>query len=96
MGAKQIDVKCPCCSSVLTIDVLTGTIMRTVRAEERTGGAGPVDRWDAANERVRERTQRSADKLESALQDERTKEARFDEIFKKAQAKHTRKPDADE
>jgi ribosomal protein L16 Arg81 hydroxylase len=95
MSAKQIDVKCPCCSSVLTVDVLTGKIMRTVRADERAD-AGSVDRWDAANERVRERTTKSADKLESALQDERTKEARFDEIFKQAQAKHSRKPDADE
>jgi hypothetical protein len=95
MSAKQIDVKCPCCSSLLTVDVLTGKIMRTVRADEHAG-AGSVDRWDAANERVRERTTKSADKLESALQDERTKEARFDEIFKQAQSKHSRKPDADE
>jgi hypothetical protein len=93
MSAKQIDVTCPCCSSVITVDVLTGKVMRTSRADERTGGGAPVDRWAAANERVRERSTKGADKLESALEDERTKSARFDEIFDKARAKHSRKPD---
>jgi len=92
MGAKQIDVTCPCCASVLTIDVLTSKVLRTVRADERSGAAS-TDRWEKAQEKVRERTQKSADKLESALEDERTKESRFDELFKKAQAKHTRKRD---
>ena len=99
MGAKQIDVTCPCCASVLTIDVLTSKVMRTVRADERAGGAGGApapDRWEKAQERVRERTKSSADKLESALQDERTKETRFDELFKKAREKHARKSDEPE
>lgn len=97
MGAKQIDVKCPCCASVLTIDVLTSKVLRTLRADERSEdgsrGTPASDRWDKAQERVRDRTKQSADKLESALQDERTKVARFDELFKKAQDKHTRKSD---
>ena len=96
MGAKQIDVTCPCCASVLTIDVLTSRVMRTVRADERAGGAPAADRWEKAQERVRERTKTSADKLESALQDERTKESRFDELFKKAREKHARNPDETE
>ena len=96
MGAKQIDVTCPCCASVLTVDVLTSKVLRTLRADERSGGAPSADRWDKAQDRVRERTQTSADKLESALQDERTKESRFDELFKKAHEKHIRKPDETE
>jgi hypothetical protein len=93
MGAKQIDVTCPCCASVLTIDVLTSKVMRTVRAEEHAGGAPAADRWDKAQERVRERTKQSADKLESALEDERTKESRFEDLFKKAREKHAPKPE---
>jgi hypothetical protein len=93
MGAKQIDVTCPCCASVLTIDVLTSKVMRTLRADERASGAPAADRWDKAQERVRERTKKSADKLESALEDERTKTSRFDELFKKAREKHARQPD---
>jgi ribosomal protein L16 Arg81 hydroxylase len=93
MAAKQIDVTCPCCSSVLTVDVLTSKVMLTRRAREQGGVEPSTDRWDKAQERVRERTQKSADKLESALEDERTKSARFDELFKKAHEKHTRKSD---
>jgi hypothetical protein len=93
MSSKQIDVKCPCCSSVLTVDVLTGKIMRSVRADEGGASAAPSDRWQSAQDRVRQRTQGSADKLESALDAERGKEARFDELFKKASEKHARKPD---
>jgi len=93
MGAKQIDVTCPCCASVITVDLLTRQVMKTVRADERSGAAPASDRWEKAQDRVRERTKTSADKLESALQDERTKESRFDELFKKAHEKHARKPD---
>jgi hypothetical protein len=96
MGTKQIDVICPCCASVLTIDVLTSKVMRTLRADERSSSAPSTDRWEKAQERVRERTQKGADKLESALQDERTKESRFDELFKKAREKHTRGSDENE
>jgi hypothetical protein len=93
MAAKQIDVICPCCDSVLTVDVLTSKVMRTQRASEKGAAEPATDRWDTAQDRVRERTQKSADKLESALQDERTKAARFDELFKKASEKHNRKSD---
>lgn len=96
MSAKQIDVTCPCCSSRLTVDVLTGHIMRTVRPSEGGGGEASADRWGSAQEKVRERTTSGQDKLESALEHERTKESRFDELFKKAQEKHSRRKDADD
>ena len=94
MSKKQIDVSCPCCSARLTIDVLTSQVMRSVRPEA-ADGEPRADQWASAQERVRERTQKSTDKLESALESERTKEARFDELFRKAKEKNF-KPDEDE
>lgn len=90
MNAKQIDVTCPCCSAQLSIDVLTGRVMRTSRPRASSESAPAEDRWDVAQSSVRQRTQGSADKLESALEEERGKSARFDELFKKAQEKHGR------
>ena len=94
MSKKQIDVSCPCCSARLTIDVNTAQVMRTV-LPEAADGKPKSDQWESAQERVRERTTKSMDKLESALEGERTKEARFDEIFRKAKEKNF-KPDEDE
>ena len=96
MSAKQIDVTCPCCSSRLTVDVLTGRTMRAEPPGQAGGGASSVERWASAQEKVRERTQSGQDKLESALERERTKETRFDEMFKKATEKHSRRKDADD
>jgi hypothetical protein len=62
--------------------------MRTTQRDER----GPESKksWDAAQERVRQRTQTGADKLESALESERGKAARYDELFRKAADKHSK------
>jgi hypothetical protein len=91
MNAKQVDVVCPCCASVLTVDVLTGKVLRSLRANELEQGRPSEERWDAAQQRVRHRTSAGADKLEDALEHERGKEARFDDLFKKAQDKHSKK-----
>lgn len=90
MSAKEIVVSCPCCSARLVVDVLTAKVMRTERAESTEG----VDKWSAAQQKVQGRTRSGAEKLENALEDERTKGSRFDELFKKAQDKHKRKDDA--
>lgn len=92
MSAKQIDVQCPCCAARLTIDVLTAKVMRTERAEQPGDGKSKTDKWENAQAQVRERTAKSTDKLESALESERTKEARFEELFRKAKEKNF-KPD---
>jgi hypothetical protein len=88
MTGKQIDVTCPCCSARITVDVTTGAVMRTQRAEGAPGG----DTWAAAQETVRGRTKSGADKLESALQEERGKKDRLDDLFRKAQEK-LKRPD---
>jgi hypothetical protein len=90
MSAKQIDVTCPCCSTRLTVDILTGHILR--RSQPAAAQAGPEDkdRWSSAQERVRDRTKAGEDKLESALEHERGKAKRFDSLFDKARDKHAR------
>lgn len=90
MSSKQIDVTCPCCSARITVDVSTGAVMRT----QRPGSATDAETWDAAQETVRGRTKSGADKLESALQEERGKKARLDELFDQAKKKLGR-PDED-
>jgi hypothetical protein len=89
MSAKQIDVTCPCCSARLSIDVTTGSVMRSRLPETSAGG----DVWGAAQETVRGRTKSGADKLESALEEERGKKDRLDDLFRKAQEKLKRGED---
>lgn len=91
MDAKEIEVRCPCCTARLWVEPGTGRVLRTVEAEEAPGPA--KDRWESAEQKVRERTRSGADKLESALEAERTKESRFDDLFQKAREKHRREPE---
>src|SRR5262245_4467943 len=53
MSAKQIDVTCPCCSTRLTVDVLTRQILRRTTPEAAQETASGKDRWNSAQERVR-------------------------------------------
>lgn len=91
MSAKEIEVTCPCCQSRLAIDVLTAKVLRHEAAGE--GGAGG-DRWASAQDKVRGRTASGTDKLDRALDSERGKKDRLDDLFRKAQEK-LRKPDED-
>lgn len=96
MGPKQIDVTCPCCSTILTVDVLTRQVLR--REEPRAGSAeetGGERRWENANELVQDRPKTAQDKLDKALTEEKGKEARLDDLFRKAQEKLSRKDDED-
>ena len=93
MAAKDVEVVCPCCSTRLTVDVLTGRVLRRQEAAQEGTKTPKRDAWEAAQERVRSRSDDSARKLESALDHERTKEARFDELFRKASQKNTEKED---
>jgi hypothetical protein len=90
MSAKQIDVTCPCCSARLSVDVLTAKVMRTEKPEGATGS----DKWVSAQDKVRGRTSEGAEKLENALEEERSKSRRLDDLFKKAKDKLA-KPDAE-
>lgn len=89
MSAKQIEVTCPCCSARLSVDVLTSRVMRT----ERTESAGKADKWSSAQDSVRGRSSSGAEKLENALEAERGKKARLDDLFKQAQDKLKRGDD---
>jgi hypothetical protein len=78
------------------VDVLTAAILRTVQPAERdeTGKAVLSEgRWDAAAGRVRDRTQKGADDLESALEKERKRDENLDDLFEKARRKLRRPPE---
>jgi hypothetical protein len=97
MEPKQIEIRCPCCSSRILVDVRTSQILRTMRPEERDDQGRTVVResdWDAAAGRVRERIEKGEDRLSSALERERERDSRLDELFKKAAEKV--EPDEDD
>ena len=85
MTSKQIDVTCPCCSTLITVDVLTGQIMRSSRPDELGKPKVSSAKWDSARERVRERTDVSDEVLDEALSEERERTKSFDDLFRKAQ-----------
>jgi hypothetical protein len=91
MSQKQIEVTCPCCSAKLLVDVLTSRVMRTEQSQTAAGG----DKWTSAQQKVSGRTQSGAEKLENALEQERGKKARLDDLFKQAQDKLKRGEDDD-
>jgi len=91
VSAKEIEVVCPCCQSRLAVDVLTAKVLR----HEAAGSAGAGgDRWASAQDKVRGRTTSGTEKLDRALDSERGKKDRLDDLFRKAQEK-LRKPDED-
>lgn len=67
--------------------------MKTIKKEEAEGSAPSRDKWSAAQSKVEERSKGGLDKLERALDQERGKKDRFDELFKKATDKHKPKQD---
>ncbi|MFT7670856.1 MAG: hypothetical protein ACI8X5_003569 [Planctomycetota bacterium] len=100
MQNKQIDVDCPCCTTRLTVDVLTQTVVRAVSPQELDAFGDPIvpgKRWDSAKERVDQRSASAEDRLESALNEEKGKESHLDDLFKKANEKiEKRKRDQEE
>lgn len=91
MSAKEIEVTCPCCQARLTVDTRTSQVMRAKPVEQP--GEAPKDAWAEAEAKVRERSARSQDRLSSALEQEKSKEGRFDELFRKAAEKRKRLED---
>jgi len=96
MSPKEVEVTCPCCTARLTIDVRTGQVMKRQAPPKEGEKGGAKDAWESAQDRVRERSAEGKRKLESALDYERTKEARFDELFKQATEKRKAKPADDD
>lgn len=96
MQPKQIDVTCPCCGTVLTVDVLTAKVLRRATPSEGPGGAKlDPSRWEEASERVKGRGSAAEEALEEALRREREKARRLDELFERANEK-ARERDEDE
>jgi hypothetical protein len=92
MSSKEVEVTCPCCTARLTVDIRTGQVLKR-QVPAKDGERGPAkDAWESAQDRVRERSAEGKRKLDSALDYERTKEARFDELFKQATERQKPKP----
>ncbi|MFT5048823.1 MAG: hypothetical protein ACI8QZ_000210 [Chlamydiales bacterium] len=90
MDTKQIDVVCPCCSTVLAIDVRTASVLRTSPPRE-VGDTGKAEldgaRWDVATERTANRTETSKSEFDGAMEKERSRESDLDALFEKARQK---------
>ncbi len=91
MGSKEFEVICPCCAARLTVDAASGKLLRTRDAKS----SEKADAWESAQKNVRERTTGGAGKLDSAIESERGKADRLDELFRKAQDR-TRRPTDDD
>lgn len=90
METKQIEVACPCCATRILIDVRTGKILRTRREEELDEKGKPVVHerdWDDALGRVQGREATQQERLDAALDREKDKADRLDELFRKASEK---------
>jgi len=90
MQNKQIEVDCPCCSSRLTVDVLTRTVMRALPPEESDASGRPIvpeERWEGARGKVSERQTGAVDRMDAALEAEKNKASRLDDLFDQAKAK---------
>ena len=93
MTQKQIELACPCCGTILTVDVLTAKVLRSAspREVDETGKAVLDEgRWDAAAARVAGRRGRE-DVLDAALEKERSRSSDLDELFDKAREKLSRR-----
>jgi len=95
VNSREIDVVCPCCSARLSVDVRTSQVMKTVRKEDQGASGAARDAWATAQDRARERSTSGKDKFDGAIEYERSKAARFDELFKKATDKQAPKPDGE-
>ncbi|MDP6839013.1 MAG: hypothetical protein QF724_08760, partial [Planctomycetota bacterium] len=53
MTNKDLEVRCPCCDTSITVDPLTGRILRAVEPDQRDETGKPVvdgERWDRVSE----------------------------------------------
>ena len=79
MSAKQIDVRCPCCDTVLTVDVLTSKVLRSSAATEVDEFGKPKlneGGWDAALDKIKGRGATGGSAFDAALERERNREVR--------------------
>ena len=96
METKEIDVRCPCCESSLSIDVRTAKVLRWGRPTELDDHGKPVlreENWDEALGRVVGREGAALDKFDQALSKEKTRGKDLDDLFRKAEEKLNEKDD---
>ncbi len=97
MDDKQLEIACPCCATRILIDLRTGTILRSRRREELDPTGKPVvgeADWTDALGKVQRRTVEAPSKLDDALQKERDKRSRLDDMFKQANDKLKKKEES--
>ena len=96
MDTKQLEITCPCCKSRILVDVRTQAVLRTRRPEEHDDTGKPVvgeADWSDALSKVKQRSEGAPSKLDAALQNEREKTSRLDDLFKQANEKLRKKKD---
>ncbi|MEZ5974371.1 MAG: hypothetical protein R3F17_07005 [Planctomycetota bacterium] len=90
MSEKQIRVVCPCCDTVLEVDVLTAKVMKHMpkASLDETGRVGlDLGRWDQAKEKVHGRHDTGRDHFDASLEREKNRDKDLDDLFSKAQEK---------
>ena len=91
MTEQQLEVTCPCCASRLWIDTRTATVVRSRRPGETDSATGKPKvgeaDWSDALGKVQKRTESGETRLDSALERERGKSARLDDLFRQAKDK---------
>lgn len=98
MNDKEWKLECPCCHSELRVDSLTGKVVGWLQAGDSAARV-PQDatvRWDALTDRVQGRLAQGEDKLERALDKERTRSRDLDDAFDAAKRRsrgEQREPD---
>lgn len=96
MSDKEIELRCPCCESMLVVDVRTRTVLRHAPKAGIDDTGRPVldpGRWDQATGRVQGRTAAAKDSFEDALSREKSRAKDLDDLFDKAKRKVDRRGD---
>lgn len=99
MERKQLEVACPCCQTRLLVDVRTGQLLRSLRPEQLDETGRPVvdERdWDDALHRVQGRVSEQDSRLDDALEREKKKGDRLDELFRQAKDRLVEDGDSDD
>jgi hypothetical protein len=94
MDTKEARITCPCCSSLLEIDVRTEKVVRWRRkgeTEEARDASSREEDWSSAAGRVAGRLGSAAEKFDASLSRERDREKDLDQLFRKASEKLERK-----
>jgi len=92
MSAKEIEVQCPCCDTLLIVDVLTQKVLRHAdpRQVDETGKLVlDESRWDSASQKVGERHSEGLDRFDEALGKEKARSRDLDDLFEQAKKKAT-------